>query len=144
MFYRQNHIYMLEFKLGQKKNLKKSRKGVEKAAHFLLSQEKGTMALIHLEVKLENSRTMALTVELCFPLRLVCRWQFRAETAPWNMIPNSGQGCKATKDHLPPARPHHTHTFKYSIAFFISNSWKGIIWVYWLPWDLQSILPETL
>lgn len=82
MFYRQNHIYMLEFKLGQKKNLKKSRKGVEKAAHFLLSQEKGTMALIHLEVKLENSRTMALTVELCFPLRLVCRWQFRAETAP--------------------------------------------------------------
>lgn len=109
MFYRQNHIYMLEFKLGQKKNLKKSRKGVEKAAHFLLSQEKGTMALIHLEVKLENSRTMALTVELCFPLRLVCRWQFRAETAPWNMIPNSGQGCKATKDHLPPPAPT-THT----------------------------------
>lgn len=47
---------MLEFKLGQekkeKKNLKKSRKGVEKAAHFLLPQEKETMALIHLEVKL--------------------------------------------------------------------------------------------
>ena len=47
---------MLEFKLGQekrgeKKNLKKSRKGVEKAAYFLLPQEKETMALIHLEVK---------------------------------------------------------------------------------------------
>ena len=56
MFYWQNHIYMLEFKLGQekrgeKKNLKKSRKGVEKAAYFLLPQEKETMALIHLEVK---------------------------------------------------------------------------------------------
>ena len=48
---------------------------MEKAAHFLLSQEKGTMALIHLEVKLENSRTMALTVELfptlpCLPLAI--------------------------------------------------------------------------
>ena len=87
MFYQQNRIYMLEFKLGRKKKtkktkLKKSWKGVEKAAHFFLPQEKGTMALIHLEVKLENSRTMALTVEPCFPLCLVCRWQLRAETAP--------------------------------------------------------------
>lgn len=91
-----NHLHV--FKLGRKKKLKRAGRVWEKAAHFLLPQEKGTMALIHLEVKLENSRTMALTVQTsislpCLPLAT------RAETPHKNMIPNSGQGCRAMKDH---------------------------------------------
>ena len=79
---------MLEFKLGQEKRAKKKKpqkeqEGCGKSSSFSPSSRKGNNGIDSFGGKtLENSRTMALTVELCFPLCLVCPWQLRAETAP--------------------------------------------------------------
>lgn len=78
---------MLEFKLGQEKKEKKKpqkeQEGCGKSSSFSPSSRKRNNDIDSFGGKtLENSRTVVLTVELCFPLCLACPWQLRAETAP--------------------------------------------------------------